>query len=359
MIAARLQQAWLGRGLLARALLPLAWLFGAVLAVRRWRMRRGSMKAEPQPVPVIVVGNLIVGGAGKTPTVLALVELLQHAGYSPGIVSRGHGRHSGDGIREVSPDDSPTDCGDEPLLLRLRARVPVVVGRQRAQAVRWLLQQHPAVDVVLSDDGLQHWRLHRDLQLIVFDERGAGNGWLLPAGPLREPMPEPGSRAHVPTWVVYNAEAPSTALPGRCLRRRLGRPVALQDWWGGERSAGADWRQWQGRPLVAAAGIGHPERFFAMLRAQGLAFEALPLPDHHPWQALPWPASTADAIVSEKDAVKLRPGSAGQTRVWVAPLDFAFDAATQGELIDALERVVGRRRPAPSPAQEPDGHPIA
>ncbi len=359
-IEARLQQAWLGRGWLARTLWPLSCAFGAVAAARRQWLSSGRRRATPLPVPVIVVGNLIAGGAGKTPSVLALVALLRRHGYTPGIVSRGYGRRSTE-VREVWPQDSPEDAGDEPLLLRIRAGVPVVVGRDRADAARHLLRRHPHVDALVSDDGLQHRQLHRDLQLIVFDERGAGNGWLLPAGPLREPLPDPAALdAGIRSWVVYNADRPTTPLPGTCVHRRLGAPVPLADWWRGDRSSTADWRRWSGKPLVAAAGIARPERFFAMLRAQGLQFEAFALPDHDPWLQLPWPAATADAIVSEKDAIKLRPERVGATRVWVAPLDFQFDAALEHELLEALGAIArARQLPRHHTAQEIDGHPTA
>ena len=186
--AQKLQEAWLWRGPLARALLPLSWLYGAVVALRRGLFRTGLLRATRLPVPVVVVGNLIAGGAGKTPTTLALVSLLREQGWTPGIVSRGHGRE-GAGLYEVTRDSSALHSGDEPLLLHLRSGAPMVVGADRVAAARTLLQRHPEVDLLLSDDGLQHLRLARDVEVIVFDERGAGNGWLLPAGPLREPVP--------------------------------------------------------------------------------------------------------------------------------------------------------------------------
>lgn len=323
----RLQPAWTARGGLAAALLPLAALFGALVALRRALYRLGWRRAQALDVPVVVVGNLIAGGAGKTPTVLAVVRLLQQRGYTPAIVSRGHGR-DGAGVLEVHADTPVAHCGDEPLLLRLRAGVPVFVGHDRVAAARALRQAHPRVDVLVSDDGLQHLRLARDAQVIVFDERGAGNGWLLPAGPLREPLP-----ATLPprSVVLYNAAAPSTPLPGWTAQRRLAGAVALADWWRGTAAAPAVLAALAGRPLLAAAGIAQPERFFAMLRAHGLEVMPLPLPDHHDYANIPWPTDAADVIVTEKDAVKLRPERTGTTRVWVAALDFApeggFDAA--------------------------------
>lgn len=325
--ARRLQEAWLARGPLARALWPLSGLYRLLWALSR---RRGDV-AAPLDVPVVVVGNLVAGGAGKTPTVLAVLELLMRHGWSPGVVSRGYGRE-GDAPLEVTPDLDARRCGDEPLLLRLRGRVPVLVGRDRVAAARLLRQRHPQVDVIVSDDGLQHRRLPRAAQLIVFDERGIGNGWLLPAGPLREPFaaaPPPRS------VVVYNAGAPSTAWPGWPARRGLGGVLPLADWWAGGRAL-RPLDTLGGRRLRAVAGIARPQRFFAMLRAAGLDIDELPLPDHFDYAALPWGADTREVVLTEKDAVKLRPGSVGATRVWVAALDFALDPAAEAALLALL-----------------------
>ena len=330
--AARVQSAWLGRGALAMALRPLSWLYGALAALNRARFRLGLARVERLPVAVIVVGNLVAGGAGKTPTVIALVRRLRALGHRPGIVSRGHGR-SGDGLVEVTARTPALQCGDEPLLLHLRTGVPVVVGRDRAAAGRKLLQRHPAVNVIVSDDGLQHHRLARDLQVLVFDERGIGNGWLLPAGPLREPVP-----AAVPprSVVLYNAGAASTPWPGHVVQRRLTGVVALEDWWAGAPPSPDLLAALRGRPLLAVAGLARPGRFFDMLRAAGLTIDTLALPDHDAYSALPWSAGIADVIVTEKDAVKLVAPRVAPTRVWVAALDFSFDAATTAALDAAL-----------------------
>ena len=328
----RLQQAWLARGALARALRPLAAVFGALTALRRALYRAGVLQAHALPVPVLVVGNLVAGGAGKTPTVITLVGLLRRRGFTPGIVSRGHGGNHA-GPLAVTRDTPAAQCGDEPLLLHLRTSAPLVVGRDRVAAARQLLRQHPGVDVIVSDDGLQHLALARDAQVIVFDERGAGNGWLLPAGPLREAMPH-AVPAH--SLIVYNADAPSTPLPGTLARRSLAGAVLLRDWRAGAAASPAALDALRGRPLVAAAGLARPGRFFAMLRAHGLNFAAPPLPDHHDYATLPWPADTPDVIVTEKDAIKLEPGRVGTTRVWVAPLDFDLDAAFEAALLALL-----------------------
>ena len=328
----RLERVWLGRGPLALALLPLAWTFGALTALHRWLYRLGWRRAQTLPVPVVVVGNLIVGGAGKTPTVMAIVALLRRHGFTPGIVSRGYGR-SDDGTLEVQPHTVAAACGDEPLLMRLRTGAPVFVGRDRAAAGRALLHAHPAVDIVVSDDGLQHLQLARDAQVLVFDERGVGNGLLLPAGPLREPLP---SSVPARSVVLYNASAASTPLPGSLATRSLAGVVALAAWHAGQGGSMAELESLHGRPLVAAAGVARPNRFFEMLRQHGLQISPLPLPDHFDFTTLPWPAGTSDVVLTEKDAVKLPAARVGATHVWVAALDFALPAAFETALLSLL-----------------------
>lgn len=329
---ARLQRAWLTRGPLALALLPLAWLFGALVALRKALYAAGVWRSERIDVPVLVVGNLIAGGAGKTPTTLALVALLRREGWHPGVVSRGHGRRSV-GVLEVTGDTPAADAGDEPLLLRLRGEVPVVVGTERIDAARTLRTRHPEVDIVVCDDGLQHLQLARDAQVLVFDERGVGNGWLQPAGPLREPLP-----AMLPprSVVLYNAQQPSTALPGHLARRGLAGVVPLADWWRGVRPGADSIDTLRGRPVLAVAGVARPQRFFAMLREQSLDILEHPLPDHHAYTTLDWPAGTTEIVLTEKDAVKIRPERVAGLRVWVAALDFGFDAAFERELLALL-----------------------
>jgi tetraacyldisaccharide 4'-kinase len=347
--AQRIERAWLSRGPLAKALLPLAWAFGALAALRRACYRAGLLRAQRLPVPVLVVGNLIAGGAGKTPTTIAVVQLLLRHGFRPGIVSRGHGRRS-DGIVDVGVDTDVGDSGDEPLLLRIRLGVPVVVGRDRVAAALALLRLHPATDIIVSDDGLQHLRLARDAQVLVFDARGVGNGWLLPAGPLREPLREaPPPRS----LVLYNAAAPTTAWPGHVATARLGGAASLAAWWAGEAATLDTLHELAERPLLAAAGTAQPGRFFNMLSAAGLRIERLPLPDHHAYATLPWPPGTPDVIVTEKDAVKIRPEHVDATRVWVAPLDFDTGRPFEAALLHLLPR-------APTTTgSNPDGHPTA
>jgi tetraacyldisaccharide 4'-kinase len=324
---------WRSRpSLVSRALWPVAAAYAAASALHRWVWHSGVRQPQRLPVPVVVVGNLVAGGAGKTPTVIATVQSLRSAGWCPGVVSRGHGRQ-GTAVLLLTPDTGARDGGDEPVLIRRRTGVPVAVGRDRVAAGRALLEANPAVDILVSDDGLQHHRMHRDAQILVFDRRGVGNGLLLPAGPLREPMTTPPPR----TVVLYNADQPSTPWPGLLARRRLGGAVALADWWAGRPAQAAVLaalaQRSQGRPVLAAAGLAEPDRFFDMLAAAGVHLQRLPLADHAAFAPLPWPADTSDVLVTEKDAVKVQPGQTGATRVWVVTLDFSLpDAGCQALL---------------------------
>ena len=324
-LSAALQRQWWQTPptLAARALRPLAGLYGALA-----RLHRALGSPRHVGLPVVVVGNLIVGGAGKTPTTIAVVRLLRAYGWQPGVVSRGHGRRSRH-LVDVQPDTRASDCGDEPLLVRRRTGASVMVGRDRLAAARALRAAHPAVDIIVSDDGLQHHRLARDLQVVVFDERGVGNGLLLPAGPLRERLP---SERELSTLVLYNAPHVTTDLPGWMATQRLAGVLPLADWWQGKAAPRDGWTRLQGLSLLAVAAVAVPERFFAMLREQGLTLtRTLSLPDHDAFDTLPWGDETTHVVLTEKDAVKLpaerlrQTGSA--TQVWVAPLDLEPEVA--------------------------------
>jgi tetraacyldisaccharide 4'-kinase len=348
-IEAALLRAWQGRGPLACALWPISLLYGVITGLRRWVYRWGWAQIERSPVPVIVVGNRVAGGAGKTPTVLAVVDHLREVGWQPGIVSRGHGR-SGPQVRHVDASSQAHEVGDEPLLLQRRARVPVFVGVDRAATARALLAAHPEIDCVVADDGLQHLRWARDIEIVVFDRRGAGNGWLLPAGPLREPIDVPPRGERL--LHLYTDGLNSTPLTGFIARRRIKSLVALEGWWRGQPGTAEALNALIGRPLLACAGIAQPTRFFTMLRDSGLACDTLALPDHDAFTTLPWPASTADVVVTEKDAVKLDPAKVRAerpaTRVWVAPLDFVLEPAFGLALDEALAKL-SHRTPATPP----------
>lgn len=327
-------------GALALALRPLAALHGLLQRRdRRRRERQALQRAQPQR-PVIVVGNLVLGGAGKTPTTIALARALRAAGHRPGVVSRGYGR-AGDAPAEVSRASDPRQVGDEPLLIHRRTGVPVVVGRDRVAAALELLRSHPEVDLIVADDGLQHRQLRRDVEVLVFDERGTGNGLLLPAGPLREP---PGDAPGPRMLVLYNHHRPSTPWPGALAQRRLAGAWPLQRWLAGTDEPPQPLSALQGRRLLAMAGIAVPERFFSALEAGGLEIDRLPLPDHHDYGKArtdpPWPRGTREVVTTEKDAVKLAAWADQGVTVWVVGLDLALPADFVAALLARLPHAV-------------------
>lgn len=330
-IQTRLRIAWARRGILACSLRPLAFLYGVAAARTRDRNRQQARERTQPAVPVIVVGNVIAGGAGKTPTTIALVEHLSASGWHPGIVSRGYGRASTE-IHLVSADSSPADAGDEPLLMARRTGVPVAVGRDRVAAAHALLAHAPNTDVLLCDDGLQHLALARDIEICVFDNRGTGNGWLLPAGPLREPWPRT-----VDLILCTSAHAPDIALPTGTTLYTAARALAAQ-----ARRADGSQRSLEAlaeRPVIALAGIARPEPFFAMLRGAGLTLaRTIALADHaDPSRALGASSLSEPLVCTEKDAVKLwriRPDA------WAVPLQLDVPPAFFAHLDTLLAAVV-------------------
>ena len=332
--AARLEAIWRRGGVAQWLLRPLALLHATLVGLRRGLYRAGLLRREHLPVPVIVVGNRVAGGAGKTPVTIALVEALRAAGRRPGIVSRGHGRSDLAALHEVQPQDPAATCGDEPLLMRRRTGAPVVVGRDRAAAARQLLARHPDTDVIVCDDGLQHLRLARDIEIVVFDERGAGNGWLLPAGPLREPL----SRLRtVDAVVAHDPRQVRTLVPAGVplhgLRLEPEAIVSLDD-----PSRRLPLAAFSGRRVHAVAGIGRPERFFATLRALGAEVVPHAFPDHHPYRAenLDFGAPGEWRIFTSKDAVKCR--AYARPHDWVLTVRARLDEALVERI---LERIHG------------------
>lgn len=301
-----LQAFWSGKTLINFLLLPLSWLFGIVVAIRRWLYQRGLLTSTHPGVPVIVVGNLNAGGSGKTPFVIWLAEWLRAQGYCPGVVSRGYGRR--DRLtRYVSMDSRVEEVGDEPLLIHLKTGVPVAVGSNRLDAARLLLARSPGVDVIVSDDGLQHYRMRRDLELVLADAgAGFGNGWLLPAGPLREPV----SRLkHADALVLTRRNGLGDEIPA-------GLPVfGVRHEPAGFRNL-ADGRLEQtlpgrrdaddgNREALAVAAIARPEKFFNLLTSLGIGHRPMPFPDHYAYRAADL-ESGARIVMTEKDAVKCR-----------------------------------------------------
>lgn len=314
-----LLQAWSERGLLARMLWPVSQVYRALFALRRWLYRQRVLPVRALPVPVVVVGNLVVGGAGKTPVTIALVEHLKARGWRVGVVARGHGRKAG-GIVEVRADSPPAQAGDEPVLVARRTGVPVVVGRSRGDAALHLLDRFPETQVLLADDGLQHLAMRRDLEVCVFDDRGLGNGWLLPAGPLREAWPR------AVDLVLHTGDRPAFA--GGRAHRRLADSAVRAD--GTRRRLDS----FSGERVTALAGIARPEQFFAMLQAAGLELTStLALPDHYDFDSAPRLFDEGQQLLcTEKDAVKLW---ARLPQAWAVPLELTLEPAWQAQF-DAL-----------------------
>lgn len=284
---------WYRYSWVSALLVPAAAAFGVIVRLRRAAYRAGILRTVRIAAPVVVVGNLVVGGTGKTPLVLWLAAELARRGWRPGIVSRGHGAGASH-PRPVPIGGDPLVVGDEPLLHAERSACPVWVGRNRAAAATALLAAHPECDVIICDDGLQHYGLARDCEVAVRDERGAGNGRLLPAGPLREPVSRP-----VDAWVVNGAAVAQGEYAMRLVAAGLRRIVGP----GVEVPLAA----LAGKRLHAVAGIGNPQRFFAQLESLGLAPRTHAFPDHHAFRPGELAFPDCDfVLMTEKDAVKCR-----------------------------------------------------
>jgi len=329
-VAATLTRSWAQRGPLATALWPISWLFQLLVSLRRSLYRAGILTSHHPGRPVVIVGNLVAGGAGKTPLVVALAEALKAQGRQVGVVSRGYGRHpiATEAPRRALGLDASVE-GDEVVLIARRTGLPVYIGNDRAATAALLVLECPNVDIILSDDGLQHYRLARDFEIVVLDKRGIGNGWLLPAGPLREPQ----SRlAGVDAWVFNQTTAAEHTLaarnvPGFEMSISGNEAVGLHAQSPG--TPGTPLKQLRGKRLVAMAGIGQPQRFFDLLMAHGLDFTPIALPDHFDFRNMHFDrgvAADADIILlTEKDAVKCR--HLDDPRLWVVPITAHVDPA--------------------------------
>jgi len=326
-----LLQAWTKNGPLAKLLRPAAALYGALAATRRQLFRMRWLRSQRVDAYVIVIGNVVAGGAGKTPTVIGLVKHLQAQGHAVGVVSRGYGRNN-QSCQAVDAQAQVDEVGDEPLLIHRATGAPVWVGRNRWHAARQLLMHHPETHVIVCDDGLQHYGLWRDLEVCVFDDRGCGNGWLLPAGPLREPWPRHAvaNAGQGDDRLLVVQTAGQVGAGAFRAHRRLGKVV--MDSHGDTKPLSALNAPGQ-RPLMAVAGIARPEVFFAMLQQTGLVLErTVALPDHFDYRKADiasW--SEFQLICTEKDAPKLWQVAPGAVSV-------SLEQSIEPAFFDALDR---------------------
>lgn len=320
----RLQDSWYRRSWITWFLLPVSWFFCLLVILRRTLYRWGVLQSRQLPVPVIVAGNISVGGTGKTPLVIALVELLRKQGWKPGVISRGYGGAATEWPQPVHADSDAQLIGDEPLLIAQRTAAPMMVGPNRVAAARELLAAQD-VNIIISDDGLQHYRMQRDVEIAVVDgARRLGNGQCLPAGPLREPR----SRLKQVDFVVMNGGGSE----GVAMMLVPQPPCSVSD---KHRTKSLD--EFRGQRLHALAGIGNPQRFFQMLEAAGLDIIRHSFPDHHHYVAADIDfGDNAPVLMTEKDAVKCRSISDG--RHWYIPVTAQLPDAFEQQLKNLLER---------------------
>ena len=320
--------AWQRRGVIACLLWPLSFIFNLLIVTRLALYALGIFRITILPVPVIVVGNIFVGGTGKTPLVIWIIQLLQEQGWKPAVISRGYGS-SAQQVRAVEKNSHANEVGDEPLLIAKRTGVPVFIGRDRAAAGLALLQAHPNVNIIISDDGLQHYALGRNIEIQLSDSRGNGNGWLLPAGPLREPATRQSDFYVVNTSEESAGDAYTMQLVPVDAERLLDRT---------QRKSLRDFSFVQS--VAAVAGIGHPERFFTTLRSHGISLTTTQaLPDHFDYATNPFADIEASAIlITEKDAVKCMQHNAiaNDARIWVVPVQAHVDASLAKHILEKL-----------------------
>jgi tetraacyldisaccharide 4'-kinase len=325
-----LEAYWYRLSPLHLALWPLSVLFGALAALRRLLYRAGLLASARLRVPVIVVGNINAGGTGKTPCVIWLARRLLDHGYKPGVVTRGYGG-SARNPQCATADGDPGAVGDEAIVLARRCACPVWVARSRVAAAQAMLAAHPECDVIISDDGLQHYAMQRDFELVVLDgERGCGNGMLLPAGPLREPVRRLAGvdALLINGGAVFPLDSLPSGVPTFDMRLDGGAFYALRE---PHREVGA--AHFTGLTVRAMAAIGNPQRFFNRLHDLGISFTARAFPDHHAYTPADctFAANTA-VIMTEKDAVKCERLAGENDNWWALRVDAAVDP-TLGDLI--------------------------
>lgn len=328
-----IEDLWYGNRRLAAVLAPLSWMYAAGMWLRRLGYTAGVLPVAELPVPVIVVGNITAGGTGKTPLIIWLAQFLKDKGFRPGIVSRGYGGRPAKTPQQVRPDSNPELVGDEPVLIAQRTGCPVAVSPQRVLAARELVR-HTGCNVLLCDDGLQHYALGRDIEIAVIDgDRRFGNGRCLPAGPLREPE----ARLRSVDMIVAKGKA------GKSEFLMEYTPLPLCSLADPLRRINVD--SLRGREVHAVAGIGNPSRFFSYLRSNELRIVKHPFPDHHPFRAADLRfGDDLPIVMTEKDAVKCRPFATD--RFWYLPIDAALPAAFQHRLTVLLEELADGQKAA-------------
>lgn len=324
-LAERASEIWYGNSPAALFLLPLAYLFAGIVRLRRAVYKCGIKSSHMLPVPVVVVGNITLGGTGKTPLVIWLAEMLIKAGYKPGIISRGYGGCSKTWPLAVGANTGPVLVGDEPYLIARQTNVPVVVGPSRVEAAQKLLAEFDC-DVLISDDGLQHYKLNRDIEIAVIDgERRFGNGYCLPAGPLREPV----ERLNSVDFIVVNGEKTAGQ---ECSMRLIGdEAVNLVT---GERTRLAEFA---GGTCHALAGIGNPQRFFKLLESKGLICQAHSFPDHYAFSSGDIAFGDGQPVfMTEKDAVKCL--SFAKPNHWSVPVTAVLGESFERGILDLIKQ---------------------
>lgn len=325
-----IERIWSGRSPLYRLLLPLSLLYGGISQLLRLSYRWGWRKAWRSPVPVVVVGNLTAGGNGKTPVVIWLVEALQQRGIRPGVVSRGYGGKSAHYPLILTAATGTQEAGDEPVLIYQRTGAPVAVSPVRKQAVKALTDRGD-IDIIITDDGLQHYALMRDVEIVVIDgKRRFGNGWWLPAGPMRERAGRLRSVDAIITngGVAEPGEIPMTLQPSLAVNLKTGESVPVSSL----------------KEVVAMAGIGHPPRFFATLRQSGIEpVKEVPFTDHQHYDEsmlASLATSSQTLLMTEKDAVKAR--QFAHENWWYLPVEATFPQAESHKLVDSIASLCGR-----------------
>jgi tetraacyldisaccharide 4'-kinase len=299
-------------------LLPLSWLFRLIIIIRRWLYQLKIKKVNRFSVPIIVIGNITVGGTGKTPLVIWLANLLSQQGYKPGIVSRGYKVKNITKPRLITTNSSVTEAGDEPLIIARHTNCPIAITPNRSKAIELLINQHNC-NIIISDDGLQHYAMARDIEIVVVDgQRQFGNGWLLPAGPLREPI----SRLKSVDFVVYNTVnmhlQPATSLTAVNDNQRYLNISELTS-----------------KKVHAVAGIGNPQRFFTTLRQLGLQIIEHPFPDHYNFQKNDIDFDKNSIIImTEKDAVKCTEIS--DSRHWFLPVTVELEKDLTNNILSRI-----------------------